>query len=224
MAAFDGLFCTDADVAGVAVADYLEIVPTDQYASGGADGLLAPGGFALSAATDFVAAGVAPEMVVILERGSDVENDLLLVDSVEPTALNLRRKGFAAGQGRPPSIVGASDVTYGVPSCLPQIIEATAALTRRFYAAGSVPGEFRHACVLAVLVALYGSAQRAGGEADNWQVKYDQYRAELAAAVEDLARRYPDRPSVVAPAVGQISYGATAAILDDPLWRVPRGY
>lgn len=199
----DTLYCTDEAIAIRSPGDFAIVVPRDQVWAEGADGaFVADDRWTLaSASADFVAAGIAPGMIVRLTAPAATyraPGETLVVDAVtSATALRLRRKAAAAGQGKPPGPAGGiTGVAFSVPTLRPQIEAATYDLNQRFSIDESAPGrapadaydlrELEAACIWTVLAQQYAASARGGSEGDDDLVR----KAKLACAERDavLAR------------------------------------
>ena len=189
-------YASDEDLAIRAAADFVQLCPADQCVARGVDGAFsAQSPWTLSSATvDFDAFGVAPGMlaVVTLPRGASGSFDeQLVVGSVAPGAITLRRKGQAAGVGQPPGLGGATGRKFAVLSMLPQLIRASYDLNRRFGVDDLVLGrrkadlydaaELVHATALTVLAWQYPA--QAGDARDG---KDDGFRGKGRLAGKEL--------------------------------------
>lgn len=107
-------YCTDEDIAAVALEDFTAIVPRSARIAEGTDGVFdADDRWTLSSATnDFDALGCLPNQVVALgplpkaNFGKVAGGELLAVNAVASGGVQLRRVGLALGRGAPPSPAG----------------------------------------------------------------------------------------------------------------------
>ena len=201
------VYATDEDIAVRAPADFPILCPRDQKLAWGADGAISPNSpWTLTSSTvDFSARGLAPGNVVQLLK--PVANfrppgDALVVASVAPFAVTLRRKGLATGAGQPP---GSGAVLTGVEFTAntlgPQIERASYDLNRRFGIDDLVAGrraadlydprEIREATVLSVLYRQYVAMSRETGEQqDAFAAKAALLKAELDDLLDRLVVRW----------------------------------
>lgn len=171
MTALTTVFASDEDVALRAPSDFALLCPRDQSLASGLDGAFgAGGGWTLtSGSADFAASGIAPGHVVQLVGPTTIfrpPGDHLVVSSVAPGAVVLRRKGQGAGVGRPPGPTGgAVGVEFLILTLGPQLVSASLDVARRFGIDDRVPGrrpsdlndpgELRDATVLTALHRRY---------------------------------------------------------------------
>lgn len=222
-------FCTDEDIALRCSADFPLIVPRDQTLSRGTDGAIAAGGWILTSATQsFDPTALQPGQVVILTGGSSTGSgpgptfrppgDTLVIQSVSPTALTMRRKGLGPSIGYAPGNMGpVANVAWSVATFGPQIGLVSYDLDRRYgvndFLVGRRtsdlwdPTELKDACVLEVLYRAYmdqsrgtesyiGSAQ---GKPDVWSAKARSLKQEL----DELLARVVLHWRPVSPGLGQ---------------------
>ena len=171
------VYCTDEDLLVRAPADYLNLCPKSQVLAQATDGVFAAGArwTLTSAATDFVAAGVAAGHVVALTAPRSAFPNpgglLLVVDAVATGSIVLRRPGMTAGVGLPPGpAAGLTGVSFTVPYYAPQIDQASydvnAAVGVDPADADRAPSrlydvrELRRLTVLTVLKRLYVAAEK----------------------------------------------------------------
>lgn len=190
------VYATDEDIAIRAAADFPILCPKDQKVASGSDGAFSPSApwTLTSGALDFSVIGLtAGQLVQLLRTGSGLgpPAEALVVVSVSPYAVTLRRKGLPVGVGQPP---GPSTVLTGVVFSIttlgPQIERASYDLNRRYgidtLVAGRRPGdlydprEIREATVLTVLYRQYLAMSREAGE------KADTFAAKAAMIKEEL--------------------------------------
>jgi hypothetical protein len=179
-----------------------------------------------STSVDFQANGLAPGHVVLLTQPVGAfkpPGDALVVDSVAPGGVHLRRKGQAPGIGQPVSPPeGLSQVEFLVTTLGPQIARSSYELNRRYGIDDLIDGrrpsdlfdprEVREATVLTVLYRQYLEMSRGSdGRADAFAMKAQLYKQELdellarttvhwlsatgAHAVSDVTTRFGTRLS-----------------------------
>ena len=190
------LYATDEDIALRASADFSSLCPRDQKLAYGNDGVFLPGSpWTLNSPTvDFQANGLVAGQLVQLTRPSSSfrpPGETLVVVSVAPGAVTLRRKGQAAGVGQPPGGHGAvTSVEFLVATLLPQIALASYDLNRRYgindLIAGRRPAdlydsqEVRAATVLTVLYNQYLDMSRGSSDQpDVFAAKAQNFKQEL---------------------------------------------
>ena len=198
------VYATDENLAIRAAGDYAVLCPEWQKLAGAVDGAFAPGDpwTLASASTDFAAAGVAPQNVVLL-RGPKPAfkggGELLAVDSAAAGSVTLRRLGLPAGAGLPPATAaGLSGVDFWIASFGPQIEEESFILNRRFAIDPATPGrqpadlndlrDLRYACVLGVLYKRYATEVRTPGS--DFALKAAAIREELGEVYARLTLRW----------------------------------
>ena len=201
------VYATDEDIAVRAPADFPILCPRDQKLAWGSDGAFSPTSpWVLTSSTvDFSARGLAPGNVVqLLQPVANFRppGDSLVVDSIAPFAVTLRRKGLATGAGQPP---GPSSALIGVEFTAntlgPQIERASYDLNRRFGIDDLVAGrravdlydprEIREATVLSVLYRQYVAMSRETGEQqDAFAAKSALLKAELDDLLDRLVVRW----------------------------------
>jgi hypothetical protein len=181
---------TDEDLAVLAPADFLLLLPRDQVLAAGADGRFDAGDrwTLRSASLDVAAAGLRPgDAVQLLGPPSSVTagGDLLIVDEIVTDGIRLRRKGLPAGAGVPPGpAAGATGLGYRVATLRPQLAAASDEMERRLGpSARSDPALLREAVALSVLRdRCLDLAQDADGP---WLLKADRHGGRL----DDLLAR-----------------------------------
>lgn len=196
-------YATDEDVAVAAPADFLLICPRDQVLAAGQDGsFLGAEPWTLRSATiDFAGTGAGPGGVVVLLGPSSAfaaPGEVLGIAAAGAGTVELRRKGLAAGRGRPPGpAAGLSGVEFLVPTLEPQLAAAAGELGWRFgLAAGATPEELDEAAGLAdlraaaVLTVLRGRYADLGGDpGGTFTAKLEWVRSELGAVLGRIAAR-----------------------------------
>lgn len=196
MPSFDGLACTDEDIALAATSDYPRITPNAWRLAQGSDGT-ATGLVFSSATVDFEAVGVAAGMVLVLTgETAALTSDTLAIDAVDGKSLTLHRLGLGTGIGMGPTLrAGKTAFTFEVPSCHATIAEMTRRLVLRYTHADPAPAvtDLKCAAVEMVLCELYGSAHQLAGiggqVGDNFRAKYLQHltrRDECLATLDSL--------------------------------------
>lgn len=195
-------YATDEDIALRASGDFTILCPKDQKLAAGGDGVFAsPDLWTLtSSAVDFSAYGLTAGKIVQLTRPLTIykpPGESLVIVSVAPNAVTLRRKGQESSVGQPPSpATGLSGVEFSITTLGPQIESASYDLNRRFGIDDLVAGrriselydarEVREATVLTVLYRQYLSMSREAGEQrDNFAAKAQAVKSEL----DDLLAR-----------------------------------
>jgi hypothetical protein len=185
------VYATDEDVALRASADFGMLCPKDQRLASGTDGAFDPSDrWALVSGTvDFAAQGVEPGQVVQLVGPVGVirpPGESLVVESVAPGSVRLRRKGQASGVGQPPAPAeGLVGVEFVITTLGPQIESASFDLDRRFGIGRRLseladPREVRDAVVLTVLPRQYLAMSReAGTSQDVLAAKAQALKGEL---------------------------------------------
>ena len=196
------LLVTDEDVALWAPSDFALLGPRDQRLASGLDGIFQAGDrWALrSSSSDFASEGLESGQVIqLLGPASTFQSpgELLAVQAVEPDALQLRRKGQAAGVGQPPSPSGGvTGVEFLVATLGPQIADARDHVSIRLglddplreAAAGT--SSLREAVVLTVLARLYFANSRdPGTNPDFFAAKAVHCEAALEALLARIATR-----------------------------------
>lgn len=196
------VYATDEDIALRASADFALLCPRDQKLAAGSDGVFDPSDrwTLRSASVDFAAQGLAPGHVVQLTGPASAfrpPGETLVVSSVAPGAIRLRRKGQLDGVGQPPApIDGLSGIEFLVVTLGPQIERASDDLNRRYGIDEGMTGHcptdladtraLREATVLSVLHRRYLEMSReAGGQPDVFATKGQLVKAEL----DDLLAR-----------------------------------
>src|SRR5689334_649872 len=101
------VYATDEDVALAAAADFAILCPKDQRLAAGSDGYFNPADrwTLRSTAVDFAAQGLAAGQIVqLIPPSASLRQsaEMLVVSSVAPYAVTLRRKGQPLGVGQPP--------------------------------------------------------------------------------------------------------------------------
>lgn len=193
-------YCTDEDIAIRCVQDFATICPSSQLMGSSTSGLFRAGEqwILRDVQEDFGVQGVHEGQVVILTAPRNLfggQGQVLAVDGVSGTSLQLRRLGKPTGQGYPPApAAGLTGVTFRIPTFDPQISIASFEANKWF----GIDANFAdHApsyiyddsvlvqwCVLHVLVRAYAAAIR--GDASS----YLQIRlAQLTAEFTDLRER-----------------------------------
>jgi hypothetical protein len=189
------VYATDEDLAIRAAADFPILCSKDQKLAAGSDGAFGPTDpWTLTSDTvDFAAAGLGPGQVVqLLGPVSSFRppGELLVVVSVGPGGVTLRRKGQAPGVGQPPGLGSLAGVEFLVATLGPQIERASYDLNRRYGIDDLIAGrrsselydprEVNEATVLTVLYRQYLSMSRAADETrDTFAAKAVAFKGEL---------------------------------------------
>lgn len=201
------LFATDEDLLIEAGGDFGTLTPPWQQMAAGTDGVFAAGlPWVLgSASVDFVAQGVAPNMVCWLTapKGNfPGGGHFLAVDSVSSAGVTLRRPYQALNVGQPPApAAGLSGVAFNVLTLNPQIEESSYEIKQRFaiddnalagtWRASSFIYDLkalRRATVFSVLVDRYTQEQRQ--DKGDFALKAERFRALRDRAIEQLQIRW----------------------------------
>lgn len=190
------VYATDEDVALRASADFGLVCPKDQVIAAGTDGVFDPTSrwTLASPSVNFSQQGVAPGQIVQLLGPTSTfrpPGDMLVVDTVSPQFITLRRKGQSAGVGQPPgTMTGATGVEFLIATLGPQIEIASYDLNRRFGIDDLIAGrrlsdlydarEVREAVVLTVLRQRYRDLSRDGDAShDALAAKSEAMQSEL---------------------------------------------
>jgi hypothetical protein len=217
MTATPTAYATDEDVALRASADFAVLCPKDQCLASGGDGFFTPGDrwTLVSASVDFQTNGLAPGHLIRLTQPAGTfkpPGEALVVVSVAPNVVTVRRKGQAAGVGQPPGTPGGlTNVEFTVATLGPQIARASYDLNRRFGIDDLIAGrrpcdlfdpqEVREAVVLTVLYRQYLEMSRGPGElADTFSVKAQAYRQELGDLLARTVVHWAGTPGTLSPA------------------------
>lgn len=194
--AFTTAYCTDEDIAIKNPGDFLAIIPSDQRIADFTDGVIV--GWALSSITaNFATRGAAAGMLVHLKKPSSygVSGDLLIVDSLVGGVMNLRRKGFATGEGEPPAPL--TGITGSVLTARPQIRDASYNLNKlygvddlwygRRYLDLYDPAELSDVCAMMTMYQLYLSEARRSTKDDHWWAKAAMVKKDLDELIKSVA-------------------------------------
>ena len=218
------VYATDEDIALRAPADFAILCPRDQKLAAGSDGTFLPNDpwTLRSASVDFSARGLAPGQVVQLTKPTATfrpPGESLVVVSVAPGAVTLRRKGQPAGAGQPPGpSAGLAGVEFAIATLGPQIERASYDLNRRYGVDYLVmgrrasdlydPREVCEAAVLTVLSRQYLAMSRETGDGrDPFAAKALLAKAELDDLLDRVVVRWgsPTVPGSASPATGRFS-------------------
>lgn len=222
MAAFEGLFLTDEDLAIRARSDFPLLVQWSVLAFGTDGGLNPAAPWELtSASNDFAAAGVETGHVVRLD-GSALEATkpygqtaiLLGVDSATAGTLTLKPLGLAPGVGIGPGAFGTvTGVRFLVATAAPQIARATADVRVRLRADSDADlesvSDVRTATTELVLCRLYmdHARQVTAGDSPEWVAKGKSFCAAAEAALARLETLYSAGPGPRALVSGPLKAG-----------------
>ena len=202
MSTLTTVYATDEDLAVRAPADFSILCPSDQKLAEGTDGAFSPSTpwMLTSGSQDFSTRGILPGQVVQLTQPLArfrPPGEALVIDSVGPFAITLRRKGLASGAGAPPGPAAALiGVGFTIATLGPQIERASYELNRRFGIDDRIAGrraadlydprEIGEATVLTVLYRQYLAMSReAGSPGDTFAGKAGLVKSEL----DDLLAR-----------------------------------
>lgn len=132
------VYATDEDVLALAGSDFQVICPPWSKFAEGTDGVFAMGSpwVLTSASNDFVAQGLAANMVIQL-RGPAAHfkggGDLMAIETVAQHSLTLRRPGEGLGSGMPPApAAGLTGVSFLVTSLKKQLEDVSYQLNEQF--------------------------------------------------------------------------------------------
>lgn len=192
-------YANDEDIALRASADFAILCPKDQCLAYGTDGAFTDPWTLTSQSVDFQANGLSPGLVVRLTQPISrykPPGEALVVDSVAPHAVVLRRKGQPARVGQPAGAADSAPVEFTVATLGPQIARASYDLNRRYGIDDLIAGrracdlfdaqEVREATVLSVLCRQYLEMSRGPQEsAETFASKSRAYKQEL----DDLLAR-----------------------------------
>lgn len=174
-------YCTDEDVAAVALEDFTALVPRSARIAEGTDGVFdADDRWTLSSATnDFDALGCLPNQVVALgplpkaNFGKVAGGELLAVNAVASGGVQLRRVGLALGRGAPPSPAGGlTGVHFSIQTFANMIDQASREANNAYGIDPDMAGrrpddlkpssliDLKHWTVLTVLQAAYVQAAK----------------------------------------------------------------
>jgi hypothetical protein len=210
-------YCNDVDCFLQAAADFPELCPASQELARGVDGVLPPGGWALSAAsTNFLNQGVLPASPAPAGSTFEAYAPVILLSGGVPSigtnvgmqvvatnldgSATLARPGLAAGQGSAPGgASGRTGVAYLLRTLAPQIEWASYELNRRYGVDDVVlgrravdqydPRELRLACTFLVLYRQYEAMARESKD-DTFARKSDHYKEELDDLLGRVAVRW----------------------------------
>lgn len=190
------VYATDEDIALRIAADFPILCPRDQKLAAGSDGVFSASDpwTLLSPSVDFSACGLKPGHVVQLTKpiaNFKPPGEALVVVSVAPGAVTLRRKGQSARAGQPPGpVTGLTGVEFAITTLGPQIERASYDLNRRYGIDDLVAGrrasdlydprEVCEAAVLTVLARQYLAMSRETGD------QRDPFAAKAGLAREEL--------------------------------------
>ncbi len=172
-------YATDEDIALRSPSDYALLCPRDQKLAAASDGSFDPidRWVLRSLSVDFAVSGLAPGHVIQLLgplTAFKAPGELLIVESVAPAELRLRRLGQGPGVGSPPSPVGGlSAVEFLALTLAPQVERAAADLNGRFRIgdSGTIEPddarELRDLVVLSVLHQRYFDLSQVQGGRDD---------------------------------------------------------
>ena len=190
------VYATDEDLALRASADYALLCPKDQKSAAGTDGAfnsVDPWSL-ISPSVNFGAQGVSAGQIAVLTKPTTnfkPPGEALVVSSVNPGSITLRRKGQAPGVGQPPGAPGGLlGIEFAILTLGPQIQLACYDLNRQFGIDDLVAGrrsvdlydprEIQQATVLTVLYRQYLDMSReSGDQADVFASKAKRVKAEL---------------------------------------------
>jgi hypothetical protein len=199
------VYCTDEDIAVRAAGDWFLLCPAWQQTAAGTDGYFNAGWpwVLNSIATNFESNNVQPNQVVQLTApkanfpGS--AGQFLAIDSVNGTAITLRRLHQDLNVGQPPGpAAGLTGVTFTINTLFPQIEEASFDIKRRFGIDENIAfrtsswiydlRDLRTATVLSVLLDRY--TQEARGERGDFARKIGLIQSELQVVLGRVQVRW----------------------------------
>jgi len=197
-------YCSDEDIAVRAGGDWFLLCPGWQQTAFGGDGYFASGvpWVLNSTATNFQGNNVQPNQVVQLsgpKANYPGGGQLLAIDSVNGTAITLRRLHQDLNVGQPPGpAAGLRGVTFTINTLFPQIEEASFEIKRRFgidenigYRGSSWVYDLRDlrmATVLSVLLGRY--TQEARSDKGDWVRKIGLIGTELEIVMDRVQVRW----------------------------------
>ncbi|MEW4569305.1 hypothetical protein AB1L88_15680 [Tautonia sp. JC769] len=216
MGTWDGLFCTDEDIAIEASNDW-PLLFAEPILAIGRDGAVAAASpwVLASPSNDFEAQGVAPGHLCFLSDLGDVadgavpyRDQLLAVAAVAGSIMTLRPLGSSGG-GVPPGLLGdLASVRFQVSTARPRIDRATDSIARHLQFRGlgpSVAGlDLRRACVLKVLCQRCRDLSRliVSEERSQWAEKARMYCEAADAELGAVLASQASRPARARPAFG----------------------
>jgi hypothetical protein len=196
---FDGLYCTDEDVALRGVGDYAQLAPRFQSVAAGADGsILATDRWVLASGTcPFLATGLAPGHVIILNSGpayiGPSGRQLYGVVETTDTTVRLRNLGEdSTVPGMPPP--AGSGIEFTAPTIRGQIRQACNDLNSDWSIRSPedlvTPDDLRRAAVLLTYARLLQMQAPGKDNQDAWIAKWRLLQKEWDMVQEILARTY----------------------------------
>ena len=202
MSSLTTVYATDEDLAVRAPADFSILCPRDQKLAEGTDGAFAPTApwTLTSGSIDFSTRGIVAGQVVQLTQPLAQfrpPGEALVIDTVGPYSITLRRKGLASGAGAPPGPAAPlTGVGFVIATLGPQIERASYELNRRYGIDDLVAGrraadlyDPREICEATVLTVLYrqyvAMSREAGSPGDAFAGKAGLVKSEL----DDLLAR-----------------------------------
>lgn len=231
--AFDGLFCTDEDVAVRAAGDFGQMVPKFTVVARGADGTIdAADAWLLVSACPFQQTGIGPGHVLVWRYGPNqvnaVASQIYGVVAAEPGGLRLRQLGSDdVVPGMPPD--PATGVPFAAPTVRPQIQRATRDLMFMFQVASldqlESLDDFRSACELLVYLRLLVTMAQGASNRDAWLEKYRLMKLDWDRTLEALGSIYGPATLGQDPAVVPLeTVRLTLGGVHGPLTRTPRSW
>jgi hypothetical protein len=199
------VYCTDEDIAVRAGGDWLLLCPAWQQTAVGTDGYFSAGSpwVLNSTATNFQSNNVRPNQVVQLSAPKanfpGAGGQLLAIDSVNGTAITLRRLHQDLNVGQPPGpAAGLTGITFTINTLFPQIEEASFDIKRRFGIDENITfrtsswvydlRDLRMATVLSVLLARY--TQEARSDRGDWARKIGLVKTEVDVVLDRVQVRW----------------------------------
>lgn len=199
------VFCSDEKLAIRARGDYMNLSTSSEQLAYGNDGVITLGSLwtMTSSTVDFMAQGVQPQHVAELKLGAKAGSvRLFAVDDVQPSTLMLRLINKAPGIGQPPTLTGATSITFTINTFDSLIEDVSFDLKSRFGIDEIIPfqasawlyagaedlyRDLRAACVMGVLVEAYAAENRAG--TGDYAKKLELFRKMQAEVLERVQLR-----------------------------------
>jgi hypothetical protein len=198
------VYCTDEDIAARAGGDFVTLCPAWQQMAAGTDGYFNNGSpwVLNSTATNFGTNGVAPNQVVLLSAPKSQypgTGQLLAIDSVNGTAITLRRLYKDLNVGAPPApSAGLTSVAFTINTLDPQSATASFDIKRRFGIDETIYDrsstwvfdlqDLRMAAVFTVLMARY--TQEARTDKGDFARKIQLIKVELQQVLDRVQVRW----------------------------------
>lgn len=202
------VYASDELVAIRARGDYINLSAQSEQLAFGNDGQITSGSpwTLTSASVDFNAQGVQPQNIVVLKgpNGAGMGTPrMFAVDGVSPNTLMLRMINQAPGIGQPPTLSGATSITFTINTFASLIEDASWDLKNRYALDEMIPfhsspwlyvgleapfRDLRAACVLKVLIEAYSIEART--KDGDWPKKLTIFQREYQEVLERLQLRF----------------------------------